>query len=35
LYPGRSKVLPAEGWFYEAILKLLKFTGVKGPIRKI
>jgi hypothetical protein len=32
---GRSKVLPAEGWFYEAKLKLIKFTGIKGPIRKI
>jgi hypothetical protein len=32
---NRSKVLPAEGCFYEAKLKLLKFTGIKGPIRKI
>jgi hypothetical protein len=34
-YPGRSMILPAEGWCYEAKLKLLKFTGFKGPIRKI
>jgi hypothetical protein len=34
-HPARSKVLPAGGYFYEAKLKLLKFTGIKGPIRKI
>jgi hypothetical protein len=34
LVSGRRKVLPAEGWFYEAKLKLLKFTLIKGLIRK-
>jgi hypothetical protein len=33
--PARSKVLPAEEGFYGAKVKLLKFTGIKGPIRKI
>jgi hypothetical protein len=33
-HPARSKALPAERWFYKAKLKLGKFTGIKGPIRK-
>jgi hypothetical protein len=34
LASGESKVLLAEGVFHEAKLKLLKFTGIKGQIRK-
>jgi hypothetical protein len=33
--PARSKALPYEIRFYEAKVKLQKFTGIKGPIRKI
>jgi hypothetical protein len=34
-HPGRSKVPSSCGCFYEAKIKLIKFTGIKGPIRKI
>jgi hypothetical protein len=33
--PERSKTLPNEIWFYEAMLELQQFTGIKGLIRKI
>jgi hypothetical protein len=35
LVSGEEQGLPAERWFYEAKLKLLTFTGIKRPIRKI
>jgi hypothetical protein len=34
-HPGRSKKPLNENLFYEAELKHQKFTGIKGPIKKI